>query len=140
MENIRIQDDLYMYVNQETLENLVIPDDKPTAGGFSELSDSVEKMETNALSDNNINALSTVFDEVDVVSIVENGMYFKYTGEGLNPELDAFMNYCEDIGVFDEVPQNLQYYIDYEKYYMDMKFSGMTVIEIDYYTYMYVFY
>ena len=35
---------------------------------------------------------------------------------------------------------SLRYYIDYEKYYRDMKFSGMTVIEIDYYTYMYVFY
>ena len=44
MENIRIQDDLYMYVNQETLENLVIPDDKPMAGGFNELSDGVEKI------------------------------------------------------------------------------------------------
>ena len=44
MENIRIQDDLYMYVNQETLESLVIPDDKPTAGGFSELADGVEKI------------------------------------------------------------------------------------------------
>jgi len=43
MENIRIQDDLYMYVNRETLDNLVIPDDKPTAGGFSALADSVEK-------------------------------------------------------------------------------------------------
>ena len=44
MENIRIQDDLYMFVNQETLENLVIPDDKPTAGGFMMLADSVEKI------------------------------------------------------------------------------------------------
>ena len=44
MENIRIQDDLYMYVNQEALEKLVIPDDKPMAGGFAELSDSVEKI------------------------------------------------------------------------------------------------
>ena len=44
MENIRIQDDLYMHVNQETLENLVIPDDKPCAGGFVELADSVEKI------------------------------------------------------------------------------------------------
>ena len=44
MENIRIQDDLYMYVNSETLEKLVIPDDKPTAGGFSELADGVEKI------------------------------------------------------------------------------------------------
>ena len=44
MENVRIQDDLYMYVNGEKLEQLVIPDDKPAAGGFVELSDGVEKI------------------------------------------------------------------------------------------------
>ena len=44
MENLRIQDDLYMFVNKESLDNLVIPDDKPSAGGFSELADSVEKL------------------------------------------------------------------------------------------------
>ena len=44
MENIRIQDDLYMYVNGETIENLVIPDDKPYAGGFADLADGVEKI------------------------------------------------------------------------------------------------
>ena len=44
MENVRIQDDLYNHVNGETLEKLVIPDDKPTAGGFQELADSVEKI------------------------------------------------------------------------------------------------
>ncbi|MBR2926345.1 MAG: M13 family peptidase [Clostridia bacterium] len=44
MENIRIQDDLYTYVNQETLDKLVIPDDKPYAGGFAELADGVEKI------------------------------------------------------------------------------------------------
>ena len=44
MENIRIQDDLYTYVNKEALDKLVIPDDKPSAGGFAELSDSVEKI------------------------------------------------------------------------------------------------
>ena len=44
MENIRIQDDLYTYVNQETLDKLVIPDDKPVAGGFAELADGVEKI------------------------------------------------------------------------------------------------
>ncbi len=43
MENVRIQDDLYTFVNQETLDKLVIPDDKPVAGGFAELSDGVEK-------------------------------------------------------------------------------------------------
>ena len=44
MENIRIQDDLYNYVNGKTLEELTIPDDKPMAGGFSELADGVEKI------------------------------------------------------------------------------------------------
>ena len=43
MKKIRIQDDLYTFVNQETLDKLVIPDDKPTAGGFAELADGVEK-------------------------------------------------------------------------------------------------
>ena len=44
MEKIRIQDDLYTYVNQQKLEELVIPADKPMAGGFAELADAVEKI------------------------------------------------------------------------------------------------
>ena len=44
MENIRIQDDLYHFVNGETLEKLVIPDDKPATGGFQDLADGVEKI------------------------------------------------------------------------------------------------
>jgi len=44
MENIRIQDDLYTYVNQAKLEELVIPDDMPVAGGFATLSTDVEKL------------------------------------------------------------------------------------------------
>ncbi len=44
MENIRIQDDLYLHVNQQKLDELVIPDDKPCAGGFNELADGVEKI------------------------------------------------------------------------------------------------
>ena len=44
METIRIQDDLYTYVNQETLDRLVIPEDKPYAGGFAELAEGVEKI------------------------------------------------------------------------------------------------
>ena len=44
MEKIRIQDDLYTYVNQEKLEELVIPDDMPVAGGFAALRTDVEKL------------------------------------------------------------------------------------------------
>ena len=44
MENIRIQDDLYMHVNGETLDTLVIPDDSPSTGGFALLAEGVEKI------------------------------------------------------------------------------------------------
>ena len=43
MEKYRIQDDLYEYVNHEWLEQAVIPDDKPTAGGFADLAKEVEE-------------------------------------------------------------------------------------------------
>ena len=44
MEKIRIQDDLYTYVNQDKLNELVIPDDMPVAGGFASLGLDVEKL------------------------------------------------------------------------------------------------
>ena len=47
MEQVRIQDDLYTYVNQATLEELVIPDDMPVAGGFANLSKDVEALMIN---------------------------------------------------------------------------------------------
>ena len=44
MENVRIQDDLYLYVNQQKLDELVIPDDMPATGGFTTLALDVEKL------------------------------------------------------------------------------------------------
>lgn len=35
MSKVRIQDDLYHYVNQEKLDQLVIPEDLPAIGGFN---------------------------------------------------------------------------------------------------------
>lgn len=43
MEKVRIQDDLYTFVNQEKLEQLVIPDDQPSVGGFQTLATDLEK-------------------------------------------------------------------------------------------------
>ena len=42
--NVRIQDDLYLFVNQKKLEQLVIPDDMPYNGGFAELHINLEKL------------------------------------------------------------------------------------------------
>lgn len=46
-ERVRIQDDLYEAVNGEWLKTAVIPDDKPTTGGFSTLAENVEKIMMN---------------------------------------------------------------------------------------------
>ena len=43
MEKVRIQDDLYTYVNQEKLDELVIPDDQPCVGGFQTLAVDLEQ-------------------------------------------------------------------------------------------------
>ena len=44
MEKVRIQDDLYSSVNQAKLEELVIPEDMPVAGGFATLRTDVEAL------------------------------------------------------------------------------------------------
>ena len=41
-KKVRIQDDLYAHVNQAWIDKAVIPDDKPMAGGFSDLAKGVE--------------------------------------------------------------------------------------------------
>ena len=43
-ETVRIQDDLYEAVNGEWLKTAVIPEDRPTTGGFSDLDQDVEKI------------------------------------------------------------------------------------------------
>ena len=43
MSKVRIQDDLYTFVNQEKLGQLVIPDDLPCVGGFQTLAVELEK-------------------------------------------------------------------------------------------------
>ena len=49
MENVRIQDNLYEYVNREKLDSLVIPDDMPATGGFNTLATDVEKLMINEI-------------------------------------------------------------------------------------------
>ena len=41
---VRVQDDLYGYVNGEWMKTAVIPNDKPFTGGFITLSDDIEKL------------------------------------------------------------------------------------------------
>lgn len=51
MSDIRIQDDLFEYVNHDWLEQAVIPADKPSTGGFATLRDEVETLMIKELDD-----------------------------------------------------------------------------------------
>ncbi len=42
--NVRVQDDLYLFVNKEWLDQAEIPADKPACGGFNQLSTEVEEL------------------------------------------------------------------------------------------------
>ena len=43
MEKVRIQDDLYTFVNGEKIEQMVIPGDQPSIGAFQSIAIDVEK-------------------------------------------------------------------------------------------------
>lgn len=100
MQNIRIQDDLYLFVNQEKLDELVIPDDKPVAGGFAELGDDVEKIminEFNAMSESQVFPDKHLERACELYSIVKNAE--KKEKDGIAPALKA-------LSILDEI-QNL---------------------------------
>lgn len=88
-EKIRIQDDLYKFINQEWIDKAVIPDDKPMIGGFNDLNKQVEETLINELnqmssgeiecSDNNIRKAVELFDLVKDVN--------KRNQEGIKPIL-----------------------------------------------------
>ena len=86
MENVRIQDDLFLYVNQEKLDKLVIPEDRPTAGGFAELHENVEKLMMNEFKslekEENINDVN-LKKAIDLYSIARNVK--KRNNQGIKP-------------------------------------------------------
>ena len=87
MENkVRIQDDLFTFVNQEKIDSLVIPDDMPVAGGFAELRDNVEKTlmdEFKALEKANDIKDPNLQKAVDLYSVAKNVK--KRNKQGIKP-------------------------------------------------------
>ena len=65
MSEIRIQDDLYEYVNGDWLQEAVIPDDRPTIGGFATLAVDVENKMMGDIKDMATGKLSTNIEAID---------------------------------------------------------------------------
>ena len=111
MEKVRIQDDLYTYVNQEALENLVIPDDKPVAGGFSELADGVEKImmgEFEEMSTNKSYPNDYLKRACELYTIAKDAD--RKAAHGITPALKnlSIINEIQDMGDFNRLYKHLE--------------------------------
>ena len=110
MDNkVRIQDDLFTFVNQEKIDTLVIPEDRPTAGGFAELHDNVEKImmdEFKALEKADNIADHNLKKAVDLYSVAKNVK--KRNKQGIKPiakDLKAILA-TSDISLFNRKLKN----------------------------------
>ncbi|MBR2984032.1 MAG: M13 family metallopeptidase [Clostridia bacterium] len=122
MEKVRIQDNLYNYVNQEKLDKLVIPDDKPTTGGFSELAESVEKImmgEFRALAENKSYPNDYIKRAVELYSMAIDGE--RRAKHGIAPAL-------ESLAILDEIKTTK----DFSRLYKTLFLKGIpTPIYVD---------
>ena len=89
MDNVRIQDNLYEAVNGEWLKNAVIPDDRPTTGGFAVLDEEVVKTLMKDFSDFKDGKLKTDIKEMQyAVSLYKKVLDVKRRNEeGVKPLL-----------------------------------------------------
>ena len=110
MEKVRIQDDLYTYVNQEKLDQLVIPDDKPCTGGFVLLADGVEKIMMNEFNDmdqNNSYANEYLKKAITLYKMAKN--VEKKEKDGIEPALKnlSIIEKLDSITTFDKMYKEL---------------------------------
>ena len=110
MEKVRIQDDLYTYVNQEKLEELVIPDDKPCTGGFVLLADGVEKImmkEFNDMDQSNSYANEYLKKAITLFKMAKN--VEKKEKDGIEPALKnlSIIDKLDSIKTFDKMYKEL---------------------------------
>ncbi len=122
MADIRIQDDLYTYVNQAKLEELVIPDDKPVAGGFAELADGVEKIMMNefeTMSNNKLYPNDYLKRACELYAVAKDAE--RKEKHGITPAL-------KNLAILDEV-KSLE---DFSRLYKTLSLKGIpTPINID---------
>ena len=110
MSTYRIQDDLYKAVNQDWIDSAVIPDDRPTAGGFSDLDKSVQETMMKDFSEMSENQESVPNDyvkrAVDLYNVVKDTK--KRNREGIRPVLKR-LSKLQKINDMTSFNRNLKY-------------------------------
>lgn len=112
MDKIRVQDDLYLHVNKEWLDNAVIPDDKPTTGGFSDLDKHVEELligDFNKMSDGKLEVSDENMKKaVALFNLAKN--VEKRNAEGIAPVLETLAR-IEKLQNAAELSDNLKEFV-----------------------------
>ena len=120
-DKVRIQDDLFTFVNQEKIDQLVIPDDKPVAGGFAELHDNVEKLLMNEFKE--LEKSGDVKDPnfkkaVDLYSVAKNVK--KRNKQGIKP-IAKDLKFIQSIGDINALNRKLKVFI-FNRYPLPINF------------------
>ena len=114
MKEIRAQDDLYLHVNKEWIDNAVIPDDKPRIGGFADLDEGVEKLlisDFNKMADGKMKAPDANAQKaVDLFKLIKNTQ--KRNAEGVAPVMNRLnkINGIKNIDDFNSMLSELVAY------------------------------
>lgn len=72
----------------------------------------------------------------DAKAILEEGNYMYIAG---NSKLDAFIEYVENLGTFNNVPKWLHGYFNYEKIMRDFEYDGLRIEETEFLTYLFIY-
>lgn len=113
MSNFRIQDDLYKAVNQDWIDSAVIPEDRPTAGGFSDLDRGVEAIMMKEFCDMSANP-DLIPDDyikraIDLYNVVKDVK--KRNREGIRPVLKR-LSKLQKITDMTSFNRNLKYLVE----------------------------
>ena len=109
MSEIRIQDDLYEYVNGDWLQEAVIPDDRPTIGGFATLAVDVENKMMGDIKDMATGKLSTNIEAIDDALRLYNKVLDtnKRNQDGIKPLLHL-LHKIQDIKNINDLNANIK--------------------------------
>ena len=109
MSDIRIQDDLYEYVNGDWLQEAVIPDDRPTIGGFATLAVDVENKMMGDIKDMATGKLSTNIEAIDDALRLYNKVLDtnKRNQDGIKPLL-PLLHKIQDIKNINDLNANIK--------------------------------
>lgn len=109
MSDIRIQDDLYEYVNGDWLQEAIIPDDRPTIGGFATLAVDVENKMMGDIKDMATGKLSTNIEAIDDALRLYNKVLDtnKRNQDGIKPLL-PLLHKIQDIKNINDLNANIK--------------------------------